>query len=166
MSSDKNNEVTIEIASANIGSLDKLITTCSKEPYKVHKVQDSFKDLKNCKLDIHKYKKLDKNACDKIINSENDELIQKILNHCVKKCIVEEKPGYMLMIADLLPDLAKQYNNLAIHLVKQLTYVKVPSEWCEKNKFNSTNEYLWGYKFPDPKLSPSPFDRFVTFLLI
>jgi hypothetical protein len=158
-----NDNIAIEIASANIGSLSELITTCSKEPYKVRKVQDSFENLKNCKLAVQEYQKLDKDACDQIIHSENDELIQKILNHCVKKCIREEKPGFMLMVADLLPELAKSYNDSVINLIKQLTYVKIPSEWCEQNKFVSTNEYLWGYKFPDPKLSSSILDRFVTF---
>jgi hypothetical protein len=113
------------------------------------------------------YQKLSSDICDKIIKPENKELTQKFFNHCVEKCIKEEKPEFMLVIADLLPDLAKSHNCLVDNLIKQITYVKVPSKWCEKKtiNFNSTNGNFWSYKFPDPKLSLSLFDRFVLFFL-
>jgi hypothetical protein len=110
---------------------------------------------------------------DKVINDQrNDEPIEKFLNFCVKKCIKDNDPGFMFEVADKLPDLAKNHYSPVANLIKQITYVKIPSTWCDEEnvklrKFNSDKENLWSYKFPDPKSTPSSlFDRLVHFFLI
>src|SRR5947207_2633053 len=44
--------------------------------------------------------------------SDNDKLIQEFFNHCVAKCDKEEKPGFMIAVTVLFPDLVtKSYKS-------------------------------------------------------
>ena len=98
-----------------------------------------------------------------------DRLVGEFFNHYLKR--VERKEfEFMFVVSVLLPDLiSKTYKGPIAILRKRLTYVKFPSEFSSKQKFASTREHLWGYKYPyykfsDPNykfpLNWSPFDRF------
>ncbi|CAG8460679.1 11179_t:CDS:2 [Funneliformis mosseae] len=137
--------------------------------------------------DIFKFKndplnKLDGNIINELLeeltkekNDEHDRLVGEFFNHCVMRC-KENKLETMYVVTALLPCLiSDSYKNPIIYLRKQLTYVRFPLEHSKRQKYPSTYEPLWGYKFDyyrfsdlekeqDPKYQPkqilSPFDRF------
>ena len=95
-----------------------------------------------------------------------DRLVGEFFNHYLKR--VERKEfEFMSVVSVLLPVLiSKTYKGSMAILRKRLTYVKFPSS---KQKFASTREHLWGYKYPyyefsNPKYKFPPnwstFDRF------
>lgn len=105
-----------------------------------------------------KFDQLKKENClTELVKSKNDELIRKFLNRCMIKCIKERKLDAMLAVTIILPDLvAKSYKKPVVDLMRQLTYLEVPSIWyqrTEKKKLNiiSENENFWPYMLPNPK---------------
>jgi hypothetical protein len=148
----------------------------------VKKIDDEelIKILKNCK-DIDEIQSLEKLvhklvnskvedlpcycSLKKLIDLKDEKLILEFVDYCAKLCIEEEKLELMCEVTILLQDFIdiNFYKNPVSRLVKQLTYVKVPSKWCKINEFQSINENLYGYKIHDPELSK--IDRFVFTLL-
>lgn len=163
----------------------QLINDLEVDCIKVIEIQQEIQNLTN---DITKYlfegyeekfNQLEKENClTELVKSKNDELVRKFLNRCVKKCIKERKLDAMLAVTIILPDLvAKSYKKPVVDLIKQLTYVKIPSIWCqrtEKEKFNtiSENENFWPYMLPNPKFlfrfvfSLCTFQSFIDCMLI
>ncbi|RHZ83898.1 hypothetical protein Glove_87g23 [Diversispora epigaea] len=96
------------------------------------------------------------------VNHKNDELIQRLIDYCREKYEMKEY-RFMLVVSNLLPELVKNsYKNIVDEFSKRSNYVEVPLEFCEKKKFISIREELWGYRFPNynEKLPSSIFDRF------
>ncbi len=82
-------------------------------------------------------------------NDEHDRLVGEFFNHCLKK-YNEKKPEYMLLVAVLLPNfVSDSYESPVTNFMKRITYVKFPSEFLHKQKFPSTCEHIWSYKFPN-----------------
>jgi hypothetical protein len=101
----------------------------------------------------------------KLIDLRDEKLILEFFDYCAKLCIEEVKLELMCEVTILLQGFIDIpfYKNPVSRLIKQLTYVKVPSKWSEINEFQSINENHYGYKIHNPKLSN--FDRFVFTLL-
>jgi hypothetical protein len=102
-----------------------------------------------------------------LIKLEDEKLISEFFDYCAKLCIKEEKLKLMCVVTILLQDFINipLYKSPVSRLIKRLTYVKVPSKWCEKNEFKSINENLYGYKAHNVhNLKPSMIDRFVFIL--
>ncbi|PKY39702.1 hypothetical protein RhiirA4_452946 [Rhizophagus irregularis] len=100
-----------------------------------------------------------------LIKLEDEKLISEFFDYCAKLCIEEEKLELMCVVTILLQDFINipLYKSPVSRLIKRLTYVKVPSKWCEKNEFKSINENLYGYKAHNVhNLKPSIIDRFQT----
>ncbi|UZO18386.1 uncharacterized protein OCT59_009700 [Rhizophagus irregularis] len=83
-----------------------------------------------------------------LIKLEDEKLISEFFDYCAKLCIEEEKLELMSVVTILLQDFISipLYKSPVSRLIKRLTYVKVPSKWCEKVEFISKNENLYGYK--------------------
>jgi hypothetical protein len=101
----------------------------------------------------------------RLINLKDEYSILEFTDYCVKLCIEEENLELMCEITVLLQDFIDLpfYKNPVGRLMKQLTYVKVPSKWCEISEYQSSNENLYGYKIHNPELSR--FDRFVYMIM-
>jgi len=94
-------------------------------------------------------------------DGEHDILVGQLFNYCLKKCEKDKKLEYMMMVTALLPYYTSDsYESPMNFLKKQLTYIEFPSEFLDKQKkqnqkFTSTREHLWSYKFHHYKF-PSP----------
>ncbi|CAB4494368.1 unnamed protein product [Rhizophagus irregularis] len=101
-----------------------------------------------------------------LIKLEDEKLISEFFDYCAKLCIEEEKLELMSVVTILLQDFISipLYKSPVSRLIKRLTYVKVPSKWCEKVEFISKNENLYGYKTHNDVHNPelSIIDRFQT----
>jgi hypothetical protein len=147
-----------------------------------HKVDENtlIKSLKNCNnndeiqsLENLVYNLINSKDVDlpsygplrKLIDSKDETSILEFFEYCVKLCIKEEKLELMCEVTILLQDFIDLpfYKNPVGRLMKQLTYVKVPSKWCEISEYQSSNENLYGYKIHNPELSR--FDRFVYMIM-
>ncbi|GES72818.1 hypothetical protein GLOIN_2v1771895 [Rhizophagus clarus] len=74
--------------------------------------------------------------------------IHKLLDYCIYHCIHDGQPGFMSIVVDALPELARHYPKILDKLMKQCTYVKIPSIWKLKSEnHDSIHENLWSYKF-------------------
>ncbi|RGB33363.1 hypothetical protein C1646_761819 [Rhizophagus diaphanus] len=96
-----------------------------------------------------------------LIKLEDEKLISEFFDYCAKLCIEEEKLELMCVVTILLQDFINipLYKSPVSRFIKRLTYVKVPSKWCEKDEFKSINENLHGYKAHDyHNLKPSIID--------
>jgi hypothetical protein len=101
--------------------------------------------------------------------------IQQLLDYCIYHCIYDSQPGFMSIVVDALPELARHYPKILDKLMKQCTYVKIPSMWKLKSeKYDSIHENLWGYKFDGSvfmtnskkKFLDNLFDKFVHVYLL
>ncbi|GBC09753.1 hypothetical protein RclHR1_00910003 [Rhizophagus clarus] len=146
---------------------------------KSSKIDEStlIKSLENCK-DIEEIQTLE-NLVHKLVNSKVEDLpcydslkklidlrdeksILEFFDYCAKLCIEEEKLELMCEVTVLFQDFINIpfYKSPVSRLIKQLTYVKVPSKWCEINEYQSENENLYGYKIHNPKIPK--VDRYQT----
>ncbi|CAG8503655.1 hypothetical protein GLOIN_2v1771895 [Rhizophagus irregularis DAOM 181602=DAOM 197198] len=75
--------------------------------------------------------------------------IQQLLDYCMYHCIHDGQPGFMSIVIDALPELARHYPKILDKLMKQCTCVKIPPIiWKLKpEKYDSIHENLWGDKF-------------------
>ncbi|GES86104.1 hypothetical protein GLOIN_2v1642411 [Rhizophagus clarus] len=95
----------------------------------------------------------------KLIEKKDEKLILEFFDYCAKLCIEDEKFELMCEVTILLQDFINiLYKRPVSRLIKQLTYVKVPSKWCERNEFLSENENLHGYNVHN--LRPSIIDSY------
>src|ERR1043165_1831983 len=78
----------------------------------------------------------------KLIDLKDENSILEFFDYCVKLCIKEEKLKLMCEVTILLQDFIDTtfYKSPVGRLMKQLSYVKVPSKWCEITEYQSTNE--------------------------
>ncbi|GES72809.1 hypothetical protein GLOIN_2v1771895 [Rhizophagus clarus] len=97
--------------------------------------------------------------------------IQQLLDYCIYHCIHDSQPGFMSMIVDALPELARHYPKMLDKFMEQCTYVKVPSIWkLGSGKYDSIHENLWSCKFDgsifiensEKKFLNALFDRWET----
>lgn len=92
--------------------------------------------------------------------------IQQLLDYCIYHCIHDGQPGFMSIVVDALPELARHYPKILDKLMKQCTYVKIPSIiWKLKpEKYDSIHENLWGYKFDGSVFMTSSKNNFLNTL--
>ncbi|PKK78332.1 hypothetical protein RhiirC2_861356 [Rhizophagus irregularis] len=104
-----------------------------------------------------------------LIKLEDEKLISEFFDYCAKLCIEEEKLELMSVVTILLQDFISipLYKSPVSRLIKRLTYVKVPSKWCEKVEFISKNENLYGYKTHNDVHNPelSTIDSVIAILI-
>jgi hypothetical protein len=96
--------------------------------------------------------------------------IQQLLDYCIYHCIHDGQPGFMSIVVDALPELARNYPKILEKFMEQCTYIKIPPIWKLKpEKYDSIHENLWGYKFDGSifmtnsknKFLDTLFDKFV-----